>query len=219
MAEDNSVFLCNSCKPFIDVPGNHSTSTSVDNFRCKVCNFKSTFKYNLKRHVDRQHNGDNQPHMQAEYQENVEEVEGGIEPSLSNIEDTCETTLEDILNELDLSIYLKNFQDEGVDMDMLLSMTTSFEIKDCLKEIGIKRFGDRHNISEKVLIVQRKSKKTNSSNELTNNQNIESDHNNSIVNESNKEKKKTKNADQDGGDEAIPIDGGDEAIPIVSIHA
>ena len=37
---------------------------------------------------------------------------------------------------------------------------------------------------------------------------------NSVVNESNIEKKKTKNADQDGGDEAIPIDGGDEAIPV-----
>ena len=56
----------------------------------------------------------------------------------------CIASLEDILVELGLNNHLKNFEDEGVDIDMLLSLKSTFEIKDCLKEIGIKRFGDRH---------------------------------------------------------------------------
>ena len=55
MAEDDSVFICKACT-------NNSNDKQVRQknvgvLSCKKCNFKSEFKYNLKRHIDNMHDG------------------------------------------------------------------------------------------------------------------------------------------------------------------
>ena len=56
LAQDNTVFLCKVCKPFKEAPMANETATDkVDGFKCNQCDFKSGFKYNLSRHLLKQH--------------------------------------------------------------------------------------------------------------------------------------------------------------------
>ena len=41
-----------ACKP--------ASKVAVDGFTCKKCDIKSTFKYNLKRHIDKNHDGNDE---------------------------------------------------------------------------------------------------------------------------------------------------------------
>ena len=59
-----------------------------------------------------------------------------------------------MLKELGLEFLHKTFENENVSMEMLLSMSVD-DLKECMKEIGIKRFGDRHKIVEFVLREKR----------------------------------------------------------------
>ena len=53
MAEDNTVFLCKSCKPAsIDLTDRPTKPT--EGLTCKVCDSKFSARYNLKRHIDTQ---------------------------------------------------------------------------------------------------------------------------------------------------------------------
>ena len=65
-------------------------------------------------------------------------------------------SLEEMLKEIKLENLLHNFVSEGMDMEILLTMDEN-DIKECLREIGIKRFGDRHKINQRILIEKRKS--------------------------------------------------------------
>ena len=60
MAEDNLVFLCRSCKPEPIASENNDVLPVQDDFTCTACHFKTSFKYNLKRHMERLHDGNNQ---------------------------------------------------------------------------------------------------------------------------------------------------------------
>ena len=53
-----------------------------------------------------------------------------------------------------LNISLSNLY-EGVDMDMLISLNNT-DMKDCMRDVGIKRFRDRHKIVESISIEERK---------------------------------------------------------------
>ena len=60
MAEDNLVFLCRSCKPGPIMSDNNDVLPAQDGFTCTACHFKTSFKYNLKRHMERHKNEINQ---------------------------------------------------------------------------------------------------------------------------------------------------------------
>ena len=62
--------------------------------------------------------------------------------------------LKDVLKDLNLDSLLRNFESEGVDLDLLITLDKA-EIKDSLKEIGVKRFGDRHKLCERILVEKR----------------------------------------------------------------
>ena len=149
MAEDNTVFLCKSCKPVSDDPTTGKSKTSTDGFACNICEFKSAFKYNLSRHMDSQHGELDDPAVLPEPEKEL--------GSISVTEPTAEypLTLENMLKELGLSNLLENFAAEGVDMDMLKSLSNE-DTKECMKEVGVKRFGDRHKILQQISIEKRK---------------------------------------------------------------
>ena len=66
-----------------------------------------------------------------------------------------ENNLETVLKDLDLENILETVLDEAVALKMLLSFNESDSMKDCIKDIGIKRFGDRHKIIEKIRQIKR----------------------------------------------------------------
>ena len=53
-----------------------------------------------------------------------------------------------------MKFFFENFVAEAVDLKMLLSFNES-DMKECMKDIGIKRFGDRHKLIEKIRIMKR----------------------------------------------------------------
>ena len=63
----------------------------------------------------------------------------------------CPVSLEDLLNEIKLSHFMDSFIREGVDMDLLLSLNDG-DMKECLKEVGMSRFGDRHRL---ITVIRR----------------------------------------------------------------
>ena len=155
MAEENTIFLCMICKPKSD-QSSPNTANLKEGFKCRACDFKSEFKYNLQRHVEKKHGGDDMPliELQPEVQDSDEE----IEVDQNEAESGEEYSMTDLLKELNLEIYLNKFVSEGVNMKMLLSFN-SFDMKDCMKELGIHRFGDRHRITERVLVETRNPRK------------------------------------------------------------
>ena len=161
MAEDNSVFICKTCKPSVDTQERRPKTN--ENLACRKCDFKSAFRYNLKRHIDNVHDGNDLPEETGDL--NEEELQVGSEEQVvldnkhcnpSNITPPRKAELRDILDELNFINLLENFESEGVDLEVLKSMGKD-DIKDCLKEVGIKRFGDRHKICERILTEKRKS--------------------------------------------------------------
>ena len=154
MAEDNTVFLCKSCKPVSDDPTTDQSKTPTDGFACNVCEFKSAFKYNLGRHMDSQHGGLDDPNDGPEPETELGNIYD-IDIPVTELAAENVLTLEDMLKELGLSNLLENFTAEGVDMDMLKSLNNE-EMEECMKEVGVKRFGDRHNILQHILIEKRK---------------------------------------------------------------
>ena len=63
----------------------------------------------------------------------------------------CPVSLEDLLNEIKLSHFMDSFIREGVDMDLLLSLNDG-DMKECLKEVGMSRFGERHRL---ITVIRR----------------------------------------------------------------
>ena len=63
---------------------------------------------------------------------------------------------EEILKDIKLGNLLDNFVSEGMDMEILLTMNAN-DIKECIREILVKRFGDTHKINQRILIEKRKS--------------------------------------------------------------
>ena len=66
-----------------------------------------------------------------------------------------EYNLETKLKELCLEIFFENFVAEAIDLKMLLILFNESDMKECMKDIGIKRFGDRHKLIEKIRIMKR----------------------------------------------------------------
>ena len=147
-AEDNTVFLCKVCKPVEEVPmANNTGADQVDGFNCKQCEFKSDFKYNLSRHLLKQHGTFlNEP--------NLEPAIIVALPKSTNADPPV--TLQSMLNELGLTNLIENFESEGVDLKMLISLNKADQ-KECFKEVGVKRFGDRHKLVERIAIEKRKA--------------------------------------------------------------
>ena len=152
-AEDNTVFLCNVCKPPEETPmANETERDKVDGFKCNQCEFKSTFKYNLSRHLLKQHGTLENVKLQEPMI--IEEPVIFVSAPKSAKEDPP-VTLKSMLSELGLSHFLENFESEGVDLKMLISLNKDDQ-KECFKEIGVKRFGDRHKLTERISIEKTK---------------------------------------------------------------
>ena len=146
------VFLCKSCKP-CSTSSRRTAPKPLDGFKCDHCDFKTAFKYNLQRHVENKHTGeaDFSVNQITESTEANEEELGDAD--ISNVVDS-NYSLTNMLKELDLENLLENFVSDGVDLAMLLSFNNT-DMKECMKDIGIRRFGDRHRIVEKVVILRR----------------------------------------------------------------
>jgi hypothetical protein len=156
MAEDSTVFLCKSCNPASVDPTIDKSETPTDGFSCNVCEFKYAFKYNLGRHMDSQHGGLEGPTGEPEPEADTEiGIIYDIDIPVTGLAAEIEIPLEDMLEEMGLSNLLENFVAEGVDMDMLKSLNNE-DMKEYMKEVGVKRFGDRHKIVQQISIGKRK---------------------------------------------------------------
>ena len=118
MAEDNLVFLCRSCKPGPIMSDNNDVLPAQDGFTCTACHFKTSFKYNLKRHMERHKNEINQA------EENVIE---GTEPAeaMNSVQEpttTVSITLKTVLDEAGVGGLFHKFSSEGIDMELLLDL-------------------------------------------------------------------------------------------------
>ena len=149
MAEENSIFICKNFKPSVD--NEKRRLKSDENHACRKCDFKSAFRYNLKRHIDNVHEGNDQPEETGAWMDkdqnaiDEEVVFTNKNAHQSTTTMTKEAELKDNLDELNLINLLEIFESEGVDLEVLKSMEKD-DIKDCLREVGVKRFGDRHKI-------------------------------------------------------------------------
>ena len=110
---------------------------------CKKCDFKTSFRYNLNRHIANQH-------------ENSENVSMSVQPIVLPVELVAmkASNIKNLLTDLKLENLLINFESNGIDVDFLLSLEKE-DLKDCLNEIGVNRFADRHKIIEKVRLEKR----------------------------------------------------------------
>ena len=75
------------------------------------------------------------------------EIFRGQRPGVTS-NDVSTISIETILKEIGLESLLTNFISEGLDFDMLVKLSDA-NLKECSKENGIKRFGDRHRIVER----------------------------------------------------------------------
>ena len=57
--------------------------------------------------------------------------------------------VESILKDINLEHLLETFEAVAVDLKMLLSFNKS-DMNECMKDVGIKKFGERHRIVEKI---------------------------------------------------------------------
>ena len=64
------------------------------------------------------------------------------------------SNIKNLLTDLKLENLLINFESNGIDVDFLLSLEKE-DLKDCLNEIGVNRFADRHKIIQKVCLERR----------------------------------------------------------------
>ena len=142
--DDDAVFVCKACKP-VDMEPKRTKTNEV--IQCKRCVFKSNFKYNMKRHIVRVHGGVDEPEQDQDVAVEVREETDALNPVSRIIPE--KPTLTAILREINLDHLLDNFLNEGVDLDMLVCMTSS-DLKECLKEVNINRFGDRYKICERL---------------------------------------------------------------------
>ena len=151
MGDDSTVFLCRACKP-VERNIMKPTPKTSDGFKCDCCNFKTMFKYNLQRHMELKHKGE-----QSQPEHVINEISKVVENKTQKEDSEKENNLETMLKDLDLENLFENFVAEAVDLKMLLSFNES-DMKDCMKDIGIKRFGDRHKIIEKIRQIKRNTK-------------------------------------------------------------
>ena len=64
-----------------------------------------------------------------------------------------------MLEKVGLSNLSIKFDEQGVDLDMLIGLNND-DMKECMKEVGINRFGDRHKILQQIQIEKRKNVST-----------------------------------------------------------
>ena len=155
MGENNTVFLCKSCKPESRKKTTEVHTKTANGYECQVCSFKTSFKYSLKRHIDKQHGGNSQSSQ--------EEVENHIEIEIAPVVESLETfrshSIAQMLEKVGLSNLSIKFDEQGVDLDMLIGLNND-DMKECMKEVGINRFGDRHKILQQIQIEKRKNVST-----------------------------------------------------------
>ena len=125
---EEETYFCLKCLPQ-KAKGKRKTPPQMSS--CNLCDFKCYRRYNFQRHVDLVHRG---------VTERVEEPEQA-EESMSTDERNI-SPLSDILKKLDLHHFMKSFIKEGVNLDIILTLNDN-DMKECLREIGMVRFGDR----------------------------------------------------------------------------
>ena len=156
---ENETYFCLKCLP--DRAKAKSKRRQLpQTLCCNLCSFNTNRKFNLERHVTVVHGG-----MRNETKNAAHNTEVTI-PKARN-----KASLKNILTELKLEAFLESFEREGVDMEDILTMDEN-EIKDCLKEIGMTKFGDRH----RFVIVVRREKEMNHPKEVDSNTNAEEIH-------------------------------------------
>jgi hypothetical protein len=74
-----------------------------ETFNCKTCKFKSNRKYNLKRHIENQHDGDDEPSVP----DITEEDE--VTNSVTCISEESKPSIDDVLDNLGLCHLRENF--------------------------------------------------------------------------------------------------------------
>ena len=101
------------------------------------------------------HGGNDIPDVEPELEPVVTEntTSATATENISSV--TAPFCLKDVLIDLDLVSFHSNFESEGVDLDILKSLDKD-DLKECLREVGVNRFGDRHRICERILIEKRK---------------------------------------------------------------
>ena len=142
--DEGSSFICRLCKP-VEIQSRGLKTDSI--FKCQICTFTSSFKYSLKRHIQLKHDGIET--LEASHCNEIMNPDISKTPSETPPPDPECPTIENMLDDIGLKNLEEHFLSEGVDAKMLLGFDLE-ELKNCLKEIGIKRFGDRHKITEKV---------------------------------------------------------------------
>ena len=105
----------------------------------------------MKRHIVRVHGGVEEPEPEEVVSTDLSQETLNVDLNpVSEI--TPELDLATILTELKLEHLLNNFVSEGVNLEMLVFMNST-DLKECLKEVNVKRFGDRFKICERLRTV------------------------------------------------------------------
>ena len=143
--KEDGTYVCGNCEPIQIKPGNRTCQEGE--LVCKICEKKFNRKYNFIRHMESQHNGKLEPEKETEATSvEIEEIK------LPNIED--------ILKETSLEKFKPKFEEEGVSTEDMIKMTEK-DLKEAMKDFGIKRLGDRFLLLNKLrsLKVNMKSRK------------------------------------------------------------
>ena len=119
--------------------------------KMQIMKIVSTMIYNLKRHERVKH-----AEIQNEDPSSLSETQL---PQQINTDNAVTESISSILEKVNLLEHQKCFTDENVSLEMLLDMSEN-TIRDCLKDIGILRFGDRHLITREILKERSKTMET-----------------------------------------------------------
>ena len=139
--EQDEKFFCLKCLPHRK-PTNPVKKPATES-ACNLCGYKSHRTYNLQRHIGLVHGG----------VPNIKEPDVQLFVQPRHLQRNELVTLDDILHELKLEELKNNFDKERVDIDVLLSLNEE-EMKECLREVGMSRFGDRHRFVTRVRSIK-----------------------------------------------------------------
>ena len=164
-------FYCKVCVPVTEKTKKNEESPSEtcfskvdDVFKCGKCGISSKSKFNMTRHIERKHKESNGNVGGSDPTEDVPT------PTITTRLEQQQASLQDILKDIKLENLLENFNSNGIDLNFILSLNKS-DLKDCLMEIGISRFADRHKITEKVL-QERKLQQQNSFSQIEHSESV-----------------------------------------------
>ena len=151
----NKQFYCKTCFTTNLKPVEPSQSLDEDDniikiptgFKCSKCELKVKTKFSAKRHFENMHKPDTQVN---DLRGETESITQSDESSTNTTEvKKDEFTLENVLKDIGLEIYIETFQREQINLEMLFDFEEE-EFLSMFKDIGIGPFGHRRTLKKTI---------------------------------------------------------------------